>query len=985
MPVVIMTRPNGGVPSGPKFRRTFLLLLLVSLALIVWGVPGWGSAAQAWTVARPSADIAAHARVSIGFSDNNQTSISNSGGSKQTEVGSMPAQSAPGDDKWAPGFGALGADGIVYAIAVSGTDVYIGGRFNAVGDTAAANIAHWDGTGWHPLGAGVNNTVYAIAVTGSDVYVGGAFTSAGGVYIAQVARWDGSQWNGLGSGVGNHIDPAIRAITVVGTDVYVAGVFTAIGNVTTTGVARWDGASWYAMGGGLSDNAYALAAGPGGVFVGGKFTSAYQTGGGSVPAQRVARWDGTAWSGLGAGIGGSAEESVLSLAMVGSSLYAGGTYQTAGGTPAGNVARWDGAAWHPLGSGTDNSVSVLVDDGLGSVLVGGAFASAGGQAIPLLARWNGSTWSAVALPIDGSSPQVYAVAPAGSGLFVGGAFGKVGDLSVSCIALWDGSMWHRLATGNGSVGLGAMAVAVSDYTGDVYVGGRFMTANNQVTNNIARWDGAAWHSIGSGLDGSVGPLVRSIVVSGTEVYAGGFFTGTGGVPLGRVAHWSGTYWDDMGGGVSGGGPQYLGPLVSAIAISGTDVYVGGDFLQAGGLTVNSIARWDGTRWHSLGTGVQGAVRSISISGDDLYVGGGFTTAGGVPANNIARWDGSGWHPVGQGTDDSVFTTVVSGTNLYAGGIFRSVYDPDGTSVPASCVARWDSVGGHWNVMGDQTNYFGFTGSLAVSGNRVYAGGVATNGLLQYDGSTWTPLGSGVNSTLDGMAINAAGRLFVVGNFTITGDKGAVHFGAWQGPCTGAFNDVPPASPFYSYVSNLVSRGVVSGYPDCDFRVSSQVTRGQLAKIVSLSAGFNEPASGQSFEDVPPASTFYDYIERLSARQVMSGYACGGPGEPCGAGNRPYFRPGSTATRGQLTKIVSNAAGFSGTPAPGQYTFTDVPEGSTFHLYVERLIQNRPGVMGGYACGGVGEPCDAQSRPYFRPGSNVTRGQTSKIVSSTFFP
>jgi hypothetical protein len=64
----------------------------------------------------------------------------------------------------------------------------------------------------------------------------------------------------------------------------------------------------------------------------------------------------------------------------------------------------------------------------------------------------------------------------------------------------------------------------------------------------------------------------------------------------------------------------------------------------------------------------------------------------------------------------------------------------------------------------------------------------------------------------------------------------------------------------------------------------------------------------------------------------------------------------------------------------------VPPSSTFWVYVERLMLNRPGVMNGYACGQVPtEPCDGQNRPYFRPGNPLTRGQTSKIVANTFFP
>jgi N-acetylneuraminic acid mutarotase len=214
-------------------------------------------------------------------------------------------------------------------------------------------------------------------------------------------------------------------------------------------------------------------------------------------------------------------------------------------------------------------------------------------------------------------------------------------------------------------------------------------------------------------------------------------------------------------------------------------------------------------------------------------------------------------------------------------------------------------------------------------------------------------------------------------------------------CEISFEDVPPGSTFYTYVQCLACEGIINGYPcggagepcngndDPYFRPNSPVTRGQLTKIVAESAGFDDTVSGQTFEDIAPGSTFYTYTERLVLHQVMNGYPCGGAGEPCNPPNsRPYFRPNSGATRGQLTKIVSNAAGFDDTPQ-GQ-TFEDVQPGSTFYTYTQRLTSR--GVMNGYPCGGVGEPCNPpDSRPYFRPNNNVTRGQTSKIVGITFFP
>jgi hypothetical protein len=159
----------------------------------------------------------------------------------------------------------------------------------------------------------------------------------------------------------------------------------------------------------------------------------------------------------------------------------------------------------------------------------------------------------------------------------------------------------------------------------------------------------------------------------------------------------------------------------------------------------------------------------------------------------------------------------------------------------------------------------------------------------------------------------------------------------------------------------------------------------VSKIVSESAAFSDPvpSTQQTFEDVPPGSTFYVWIERLSTRGIIQGYPCGSPGEPCQPpGNRPYFRPYNNVTRGQLSKITSGAAGWTETPT-GQ-TFEDVAPGSTFYLYIERMAARS--VIQGYPCGGAFEPCvPPGNRPYFRPFNNATRGQMSKIATLAFFP
>lgn len=199
-------------------------------------------------------------------------------------------------------------------------------------------------------------------------------------------------------------------------------------------------------------------------------------------------------------------------------------------------------------------------------------------------------------------------------------------------------------------------------------------------------------------------------------------------------------------------------------------------------------------------------------------------------------------------------------------------------------------------------------------------------------------------------------------------------------CTIEYTDVPVDHPFYVYITCLACDGVVGGYEDGTFRPGNNITRGQLSKIVSNAAGFTEPITGQTYADVEVGSTFYDFVGRLTARSVIGGYPCGGAGEPCDAENRPYFRTNANATRGQISKIISNAAGFS--EDPGTQLFTDVPMGSTFYDYINRLSMR--GIISGYECGTEGEPCDQDNRPYFRTANNATRGQTAKIVGNAFY-
>jgi len=531
--------------------------------------------------------------------------------------------------------------GAVIALAVSGSDLYAGGRFTMAGGSAATNIAKWNGNSWSALGSGINAGVGALAVSGSDVYAGGIFWTAGGSMASYIAKWNGSSWTALGSGMNN----VVSALVVSGRDLYAGGLFTTAGGNAANHIAKWNGSSWSALGSGMNSAVYALAVSGSDVYAGGDFTMA--DGG---PSHRIAKWNGSSWSALGSGM----DNVVSALAVSGSNLYAGGYFMTAGSSVA--IAKWDGSSWSGLGSGMDNVVYALALSGA-DVYAGGRFTMAGGSMASYIAKWNGSSWAALGSGMNG---YVNALAVSGSDVYAGGYFTTAGGNAANHIAKWNGSSWSPLGSGmNGNVN--ALAVLGRD----VYAGGAFTNAGGSAANRIAKWDGTSWTALGRGLNsGQFYAAVHALAVLRTNLYAGGDFIMAGDTPVNNIARWTGSSWRALGWGMDN--------VVSALAVSGTNLYAGGDFESADEVRVSGIAKWDGDYWTSLGLGINSGVYALAASGSDLYVGGMFfATAGGSFAIGIAKCNGSSWSALGSGMNGSVVALAMSGSELYVGGDFTT--------------------------------------------------------------------------------------------------------------------------------------------------------------------------------------------------------------------------------------------------------------------------------------------------------------------------
>ena len=636
-----------------------------------------------------------------------------------------------------------GLDGVVNALAVyddgSGPALYAGGAFTASGSTPMRGLARWSGTDWSDLGANLGTGEAIRALTaydlggGSALYIGGHFAALGGLALSNLARWDGSGFAAVGGGVttSGGVQALLGYDDGSGPRLYVAGLFWMAGGMIVNNIARWNGTNWSGLGGGMAnptERVEALAAFDDGsgtqLYAGGNFSLA-----GTAVVHNLAKWNGTSWSTVGAGLGNSSSH-VYALASYddgsGSALYATGVFPSGPGGLSANIARWDGLILDSVGSGLAGSIGsggltlAIYDDGAGADLyVGGSFTSAGPTTGPHLARWDSSGWSVVGKGLNGSVRSASSFDDgSGPGIVVGGDFTFADGVASNHIARWNGSGWSTLGSGTDSSVL--VLHVFDDGTGPaLFAGGTFNTAGGIAANHVARWDGTGWSMLGAGLNNTVNTLVDFDDGSGPALYAGGTFTGAGGVAANCVARWDGTNWSPLGLG--------LGPAVAALAVfddgTGPALYAGGSFTAGSSLR---LARWDGTNWSTVGGGTAGPVNALAVyddgSGGALYVAGGFSSAGGAPFSNIAVWTGSHWKAVGGGVSGPVYRLVTFddgfGPALFAGGAFSSA-----GGVPAQGLGRWSADGwagvgtpGAASTLALATYDDGVTQSLVVGGN-----------------------------------------------------------------------------------------------------------------------------------------------------------------------------------------------------------------------------------------------------------------------------
>ncbi len=669
------------------------------------------------------------------------------------------ASAQPCGGAWLAGTESFGLNGPVWSSAVMPNgDVVVGGEFTMADGVPARNVARWDGARWWPLGVGVNGRVYEVnALADGRVLVGGEFTSAGTVAANRIAQWNGTAWSALGSGVSNMGLGVVYAIEQLPTgDIMVGGGFTNAGGVPANRVAIWNGSAWSAMGAGVSRTVRDILVRQNGEILVGTVAPGF-----NAPTNTgVLRWDGSSWT------------PILTLSWGGVSalletstgeVIAGGDFSANSGAPGTAIARWNGSTWSaftpaiPVQGNDGNEVGGLVELPNGDILVAGRLSAFGGANT---VRWDGAAWQQLSLGVYRSVFELDLL-PDGRVWACGdvlGARNRSGGFQVGRVVIWDSLAWSPV----GSAPNSDVLAWTNTPSGDLIAGGRF----TNVGSRIARWDGEEWHPLGAGLGSGQADEVRAVAIAPNgDVFAGGVFLQAAGSPASRVARWDGVAWSALGEGLDG--------TVEAIAIDNAGrVFVGGMFTLAGELPASSVAMWDGQAWSPLGSGVDAAVEALAIDANgDVIVGGYFSNAGGIPASRVARWDGVSWSPLGSGIEGPnayvLNLTRLADGSLLVGGNFTLA-----GGQPVTGLARWN--GAAWSSVWSEvpgSEAASVSSIVALGGNDFAVSGafsletptgVATN-IATYRDGVWARLGLGLNRGATSLA-NWRGREVVAGGY-----------------------------------------------------------------------------------------------------------------------------------------------------------------------------------------------------------------------------
>ena len=585
-------------------------------------------------------------------------------------------------------------------------------------------------------------------------------------YIAQ--RTIDGDWDNLVTTINN----TVRALVKYQGTLYVGGSMTAPGNYALS----WDGTTMSSLSTGPGDDVYSMAVdSDGDLWVGTDNTT-------------VREWNGSSWTSTGSA---PTNTIIYDMYIDGSdNVYAVGDGDT--------LEYWDSSSWVQLAAATANDIvyAILIDGT--DIYFGGQFTSIGGISAARFARLDTLTGTWTEPTNDFDNGIIYTMHRYGDNIFIGGTFTNVGDANGDYIVWWDGS---SIGTSVGPTN-GAVRKLLT-FNGALFACGEYTQLHGQSDNRLSYSTTpttTGWLGIGTGANA----IVYDLETDGTTLWACGDFTS-----FNAVANTSGIVAIDT---------SYTASSVTTtsltssrtMAVDGSNLYIGGTFINVGDANGDYIVYWDGSSINSIDTGLSNQVRTlVRQSSGVIYVGGDFTDAGDTDGDRICTTDGSTFTSVDAGIGTGAVYTMVldSDNNILVAGTFTNAPGDRLVKVDHAAekiiglaytdeanITELDTI---YTVIQDtsENTYcagaFGYVlridGSStlgSVLGDTLFSDNVRTialnplNGdiwiagegglLASFNGSKWTTISTSTTSTIRALAFDDDGNLYVGGAFSTIG-------------------------------------------------------------------------------------------------------------------------------------------------------------------------------------------------------------------------
>lgn len=346
-----------------------------------------------------------------------------------------------------------GASGFVAYLTPFDSILYLGGNLKTFDNVQVRSVAQWDGETAHPVGMFTPCNPYCdppsyLGRIDNDLLYSNTFDlSLDGLHLKGLSRWDGAQWSSIGNFI--NINPItsdtntgyVIDVQSINGRLYASGFFNNVDGESANSIAYLENDQWHGM----------------------DFPTWFF---GDPPSIHcIEYYDDKIW------VGGNFESDSIN----------GGILE--------DLAYWDSTGWHsaniaPYNAGALSGIGDMIVY-KGDLYVAGDFNAGTGYPGTMITRLRNGQWESVGAALPHYIGRILRMEIINDELYVVGAFYYIGDgFPATCIAKWDGQRWCSFGTE-----FTHAVVAITEWNGDIYIGGGFTEIADFPVKYIAKWIG----------------------------------------------------------------------------------------------------------------------------------------------------------------------------------------------------------------------------------------------------------------------------------------------------------------------------------------------------------------------------------------------------------------------------------------------------------------------------------------------------------------